>query len=202
VPTLWLNTILDQIRTAEPGSITRRSAGYPLVVLALLVGAPASSKSVPHPAVETTITMLVEIASGTDRTAAANSKTARSHGLNVLRVVLRDALIGPLLLPHIDKITKLAVDGFEAEEFIIRNSSLMLFSAVVGRLFGNKRVRDEHDAANQLPANTLFSRYPGLYAVFASTLERGHTTTVAASTALALAPAAYPVLMVRCSPSP
>lgn len=78
----------------------------------------------------------------------------------------------------------------------------MLFSAIVARLFGVKRVRDEHDVSNLLPTNTLFSRYPDLYSVFKRRLELGLAATVvvdgapAASTTLALAPAVYPVLIL------
>ena len=193
LPERWLAEIVGQIQAPAPLSITRRSAGFAQVVLVLLVSAPAASKTTPHPVVEATVTTLVNVARGT---AGDGTPGARAHGLNVLRAILRDASIGSSVLHHIADIADLAIAGFEAEEFPIRNSSLMLFSAIVARLFGVKRVRDEHDVSNLLPTNTLFSRYPGLYTVFKQRLNAGLAAKVGGSATLALAPAVYPLLIL------
>ena len=108
LPESWLAEIMDQIQSPAPLSITRRSAGFAQVVLVLLVGAPAASKSTPHPVVEATVTALVEVAKGAS---GDGTPGARAHGLNVLRVILRDASIGSSVLHHIAEIAELAIDG-------------------------------------------------------------------------------------------
>ena len=45
----------------------------------------------------------------------------------------------------------------------VRNSSTLLFSALVARIFGAKRVSDEHSMENKLTAKEFFTRFPSLH---------------------------------------
>ena len=45
----------------------------------------------------------------------------------------------------------------------VRNSSNLLFTALVLRMFGAKRVQDEHSMENKLTAREFFARFPTLY---------------------------------------
>ncbi len=46
--------------------------------------------------------------------------------------------------------------------FQIRNSSTMLFSSLINRMFGVKRVRDEHQKQNKMSSKKLFTQFPML----------------------------------------
>ena len=45
----------------------------------------------------------------------------------------------------------------------VRSSSTLLFSALVSRVFGAKRVQDEHSAENKMTSREFFTRFPTLY---------------------------------------
>ena len=45
----------------------------------------------------------------------------------------------------------------------IRNSSTMLFSSLINRIFGVKRVRDEHQKQNKMSSKNLFTQFPMLH---------------------------------------
>ena len=45
----------------------------------------------------------------------------------------------------------------------MRNSSTLLFSALITRLFGAKRVQDEHSMENKMTAREFFTRFPTLH---------------------------------------
>ena len=79
----------------------------------------------------------------------------------------------------------------------MRNSSTLLFSALVTRIFGVKRERDEFASKNCMTTRAFFQRYPRLYTTFFYELEnaakeirksRGCVSPVEA--------ALYPVLII------
>ena len=74
---------------------------------------------------------------------------ARIHSLNILRHLLRDATTGAAAVAFVGDVARLAIAGFDDDEFAIRNSSLMVFSAIVARVFGVKRVRDDDHVASK-----------------------------------------------------
>ena len=45
----------------------------------------------------------------------------------------------------------------------IRNSSTLLFSALVARIFGAQRVADQHSMENKMTAKDFFTRFPSLH---------------------------------------
>jgi hypothetical protein len=48
------------------------------------------------------------------------------HSLNILRLIILDATLGPDLHPFIAQATKIAVRGFQSPLWAIRNSSMMV----------------------------------------------------------------------------
>jgi hypothetical protein len=195
IPATWLVQIIESIQTAEFDTITRRSGGYPHVVLVILAGAPAVHASAPHPCVGDTIQRLTAIAAAANHRRRRESSpaagggsepaglnpsleedvAARVHCFNILRTLVRDTELGPAVAPHVPELVKLAVSGFDASAFPIRNAALMLFSCIVTRLFGVKRVRDEHHTANSIAASELFARHPGLFGIVLARLQLNHS---------------------------
>ena len=54
----------------------------------------------------------------------------------------------------------------------VRNSSTLLFSALVLRIFGAKRVQDEHSVENKMTAREFFTRFPTLRTFLFQQLQR------------------------------
>ena len=55
--------------------------------------------------------------------------------------------------------------------FQIRNSSTMLFSSLINRMFGVKRVRDEHQKQNKMSSKKLFTQFPMLHGYLQKKLQ-------------------------------
>lgn len=53
----------------------------------------------------------------------------------------------------------------------VRNSSNLLFTALVLRVFGAKRVQDEHSVENKMTGREFFSRFPSLHGYLLEQLE-------------------------------
>lgn len=79
-----------------------------------------------------------------------------------MKVLYRDSSLGGDVLYYAADGVKCAIEGLQSPIWIIRNASMHLFGALVSRLFGQKRVRDEHSNYNNTQATDFFSRYPSL----------------------------------------
>lgn len=56
--------------------------------------------------------------------------------------------------------------------FQVRNSSTLLFSALVLRIFGAKRVQDEHSIENKMTGCEFFTRFPTLHSFLLQHVQR------------------------------
>ena len=54
----------------------------------------------------------------------------------------------------------------------VRNSATLLFSALVLRIFGAKRVQDEHSIENKMTAREFFTRFPSLHGFLHQQLQK------------------------------
>jgi hypothetical protein len=55
------------------------------------------------------------------------------HSLNVLKLLVADAVVGPALHEHISRVMQCCMSGFESARWAVRNSSMMVFTSVVQR---------------------------------------------------------------------
>lgn len=60
----------------------------------------------------------------------------RIHALNVLRKLFMESSLKAEMEPFITKSYMIAIDGFNYDDWSVRNSSLMLFSALTSRTLG------------------------------------------------------------------
>ncbi len=61
----------------------------------------------------------------------------------------------------------------------MRNSSSLLFASLVLRIFGAKRVQDEHSIENKITAREFFTRFPGLYSYLLRELQESTKKLIA-----------------------
>jgi hypothetical protein len=100
------------------------------------------------------------------------SHSTSVHALNILRALYRDSRLGEHIIPFIPEGVKIAVDGFSASLWPVRNSATLLFSALVLRIFGAKRVQDEHSIENKMTAREFFTRFPSLHGFLHRQLQK------------------------------
>ncbi len=216
-PGLWLERVLQRLVAVDAGSVTRRSAGYPRILLAVLTTDAAIASGL----LSATLSRLVGLAggwrcagpaegapetietpgAGTEAAGLANgqpamSLTAAIHAMNILRFLVVDARIVVALSPWLASLVALAIRGFAALDFAVRNSATMLFTALLGKMFGVKRVRDEHAAANRLTAREFFLRYPALHELAMHTLAEASWAVGSERRMQRPPPTLYPVLVV------
>ena len=103
---------------------------------------------------------------------------AAVHALNILRALYRESKLGEVMVSFIAEGVIVAVRGFSSSSWTvsticipqlhlvflsqIRNSSTLLLSALVTRIFGVKKVHEEHSMENKMSAHEFFTRFPSL----------------------------------------
>ncbi|ORY05607.1 hypothetical protein K493DRAFT_274843 [Basidiobolus meristosporus CBS 931.73] len=159
IPRSWLDENLDNI-LSNSVSITRRSAGLPLSILAIVSSEPADSTQL----LNYTMKSVLKIAHETPASRAnENSDLPQVHAFNILRTMFSDAKQGTNVLAYVEDAFMLAISGFSSDCWAVRNCSVMLFSTLLQRTFGTKKTKDEHHSMNTLTGKEFFSRFPALH---------------------------------------
>ncbi|GIY72426.1 thyroid adenoma-associated protein homolog [Caerostris extrusa] len=202
LPKIWLNDVFLSIKGLNgtiPLCSTRRSAGLPFVVQAILTSEPLASSSL----YKDTISKLLSMASIEEDTENFNEKV---HALNILRALFRDASLSDELIHFVSKALKVSIIGFNSKIWAVRNSCTLLFTALMARIFGTKASQDEAGKKNRLSGRTFFSYYKDLYNFLYCELK--HCSAVLrqdqATCSISLLPTLYPILLIlgRLYPAP
>ncbi|PNI47942.1 THADA isoform 2, partial [Pan troglodytes] len=146
LPEQWLWSVLEEIKCSDPSSklcATRRSAGIPFYIQALLASEPKKGRM---DLLKITMKELISLAGPTDD---IQSTVPQVHALNILRALFRDTRLGENIIPYVADGAKAAILGFTSPIWAVRNSSTLLFSALITRIFGVKRAKDEHSKTNR-----------------------------------------------------
>ncbi|XP_070182085.1 tRNA (32-2'-O)-methyltransferase regulator THADA-like [Littorina saxatilis] len=199
LPRRWLEEVMSAITSpGETSSLcaTRRSAGVPFFIQAIVATETASSG---RPSFHKAIGQLLHIAlSSTDPESLQSSNTdGQVHALNILRTLFKDTRLGEDVAPYICDGLKAAILGFKSQFWEIRNSATLLLSALMTRIFGVKRSKDESvlSKRNSQTGRAFFHKYPALYQFLLTELDMA-TQNLGLSGHLHLHPSLYPVLMV------
>lgn len=178
IPRQWLMENLALIVT-KAGTITRRSAGIPF----LLVGILRAENDPERPLLKETFAKFVEIANmpplnkrgkGTDESGGTKLDLPQVHALNCIKLLFIDSHLGPIALDLISSGLKVAVHSFSSPIWAIRNGGLMLFTALLNRLFGTSKSRNDYSfTANLYTTRRFFEKYPEVREVLLSQLQRG-----------------------------
>ncbi|XP_054977964.1 thyroid adenoma-associated protein isoform X2 [Sorex araneus] len=168
LPEQWLQSVLEEIKSSDPSSklcATRRSAGIPFYIQALLASEP---KKGTLKLLRITMRELLSLAGpGGD----VQSTVPKVHALNILRALFRDTRLGENVIPYVAEGLQAAVLGFSSPVWAVRNSSTLLFSTLITRVFGVKRGKDELSKKNRMTGSEFFSRFPELYPFLLQQLE-------------------------------
>ncbi|XP_062934463.1 tRNA (32-2'-O)-methyltransferase regulator THADA isoform X2 [Cynocephalus volans] len=168
LPEQWLWNVLEEIKCSDPSSklcATRRSAGIPFYIQALLASEPKKGKM---DLLKITMKELISLAGPTDD---SQSTVPQVHALNILRALFRDTRLGENIIPYVADGAKATILGFTSPVWAVRNSSTLLFSTLITRIFGVKRGKDELSKTNRMTGREFFSRFPELYPFLLKQLE-------------------------------
>uniref|UniRef100_A0A8D2L6G7 tRNA (32-2'-O)-methyltransferase regulator THADA n=1 Tax=Varanus komodoensis TaxID=61221 RepID=A0A8D2L6G7_VARKO len=162
LPQQWLCSVLEEIKSSDPSSklcATRRSAGIPFYIQALLASEPKKGKT---GLLKMTMKELICLASPSN---------VPVHALNILRALFKDTRLGENIIPYVADGMRAAILGFTSSVWAVRNSSTLLFSTLITRIFGVKRGKDENSKKNRMTGREFFTRFPNLYPFLLSQLE-------------------------------
>ncbi|XP_053675421.1 thyroid adenoma-associated protein homolog [Anopheles nili] len=162
--------------------ITRRSAGIPFIIQALITSELQVSST---KGLQFCMKTLLELCRG--KTTASQTRT---HSLNILRSLFRSTDLGEAVGEFIAEGIMCAINGYEAESWSERNSSTLLFSALMVRIFGVQRSKDSENLniRNKMTGRIFFLRYPLLYDYFVFELEKASKVIIQGSRSKKLHP--------------
>ncbi|CAL1264611.1 unnamed protein product [Larinioides sclopetarius] len=157
-----LNSAFDSLSDATATSVTRRSAGLPSLIQAVVS---SESNNIQRKLLSFTIQKLLvcfdqplhpnhDISDKTD--------LPQAHVYHILRALVTEASLSQAILSHLDSIIPACISGFSSSLWPIRNGALQLFGVLLPRICGQKKVRDEDSEHNQISASELFARCPNL----------------------------------------
>ncbi|NXL65774.1 THADA protein, partial [Chordeiles acutipennis] len=201
MPEQWLSCVLEEIKSCDPSSTlcaTRRSAGIPFYIQALLASEPKKSKT---DLLKMTMKELMSLATPLNE---SSSVIPQVHALNILRALFRDTRLGENIMPYVADGIQAAILGFMSPVWAVRNSSTLLFSALITRIFGVKRGKDENSKKNRMTGREFFSRFPSLYPFLLKHLEVVTKTLNSEAEELKIHPSLFLLLLIlgRLYPSP
>ncbi|PVZ97800.1 hypothetical protein BB558_005166 [Smittium angustum] len=166
---VWLKKCVDTMVT-QSVSITRRSAGWPYCLLALIT----SDQNCSIQYLPGTVAKLVEIAIqpvSFDKTENNNTDLPQVHAINMLRILFDDKTLTSDMIPFTENCMFLALNGLESNYWAIRNVCGLLYTSLMRRLFGIKKTKTERARENGITARELFTKFPGLYPLILSKLK-------------------------------
>uniref|UniRef100_A0A7N6FJ83 tRNA (32-2'-O)-methyltransferase regulator THADA n=1 Tax=Anabas testudineus TaxID=64144 RepID=A0A7N6FJ83_ANATE len=204
LPAHWLREVLEEVKSSDPSSklcATRRSAGIPFYIQALLSSEPKSSSC---SLLKMTMRELIALAMPSAGRNTDSSSVPQVHALNILRALYRDTRLGENIIPFVSDGMQAAVLGFTSPVWAVRNSSTLLFSTLITRIFGVKKGKDEHSKKNRMTGREFFTRFPALYPFLLHQLEEAAATVESDSGQAKLHPSLFLLLLVlsRLYPSP
>lgn len=159
LPLKWLHLLLDKLESEQQVFILRRSSGFAYSFLSLLRAEVSDSK--PYLLPIAMDRLLRSSAEPSEDPANENGWRKRVHALNITRLILLDASVSPNLDPYVAEIAEIAVLGFKSRLWAIRNSCMMVFSALVQRAVTNEK----NDFANKHSSTPtdFFHTFPSLF---------------------------------------
>lgn len=178
-PLAWLSHFLALVAAPDVAiSTTRRSAGIGFAVLAILCSFPRASNVA---VLSRTIDTLISIVE------ANPSQSSQIHALNILRVLVADGNLAESVEASIGVLFTLVIPRFTSESWHIRNASMMLFSELTIRAFGN--IDKRGGGVGKVDWHDFFIRFPGLDTVLFDGLDErsiGTSTDVRQSSLFAV----------------
>ena len=72
--------------------------------------------------------------------------TGRIHSLHILHSLFKDSKLAEFVTPYTGRAFEIAIRGSESGDWSLRNSSTMLFSVLMTRMFHNRQRETRHSS--------------------------------------------------------
>ncbi|KAG7770364.1 hypothetical protein KL931_002128 [Ogataea haglerorum] len=157
----WLAQTLHLVKN-EKISITRRSAGIPFLLTAMLRS--------DNKLIASTMDSLVQTARlPIDKTAAVSTNIPQVNAINSIKAIIVDSSLSQTSANYVGQALQLALDSFGSKIWAVRNCGVMLFAALQTKLFGSKKIDNSH--LSTISARLFFSRFKTIRGVLLEALS-------------------------------
>lgn len=162
LPQVWVKQLMERVKGHDADDLcsTRRSAGVPFFFLAVVSTEPAING---RRSLKFVMKNLIGIASEP----ITSENTNHVHSRNILRVLFRDSSLGDQVQPFISDGIKVCIEGYNCSYWPVSNSSALLFSILLRRIFGIRKPKAGSQARNLgMSGRAFFTRHPELFEYF------------------------------------
>ncbi|KAK6508426.1 hypothetical protein TWF506_010518 [Arthrobotrys conoides] len=171
LPRQWLDRLLG-IVSSSGKLITRRSAGLPMTIGAIIISEIQMKKKqnyfIQHAFSSLESTVQTSGGLSTEQKGeTGHLELPQVHALNCIRFLFMDSQLSTVIDRYVSSSLHMAFNCFKSEIWAVRNCGIMLYTAIVNRIFPK-------DGSTQIfKAERFFQRYSGLDTVFLETLSDG-----------------------------
>ncbi|XP_078523982.1 tRNA (32-2'-O)-methyltransferase regulator THADA-like [Lissotriton helveticus] len=179
IPRRMLIEALDLLQEHRPSSITRRAAGFPMLILGIVS---AEDVAASRPLLAQCIKTSLALASRTlptdwDETVDLPQVSA----VHVLQTLVRSSSLAVALLPFVTPMVVLSLNALVSPCWAMRNAAVQLFSALTARTLGQKRSWGESCSQNAVTPLVFFTQHPELQGVLLKELHGAFNTSTPSS---------------------
>ncbi|KAL6704178.1 hypothetical protein ACN47E_008435 [Coniothyrium glycines] len=167
LPQVWYKETLQSIK-AKANAITRRSAGIPAAMIALLAAEPQAGGPFFQRAIkDLTGETLVEAQSAN----IEDSRLPQVHALNCIKEIFTTSRLSVASEAYIGQGLELAARTLNSNIWPLRNCSLMLFKALIERLLGSDEAQDWKERERAKTSRFSYDNYPSLPSILSKLLD-------------------------------
>ncbi|GAB1597484.1 thyroid adenoma-associated protein homolog [Argonauta hians] len=169
-------------------SVTRRSAGLPIIIQCICISERKTKNG--HLMAYSMKSLFATASQPVPLLSTCEKRDlAQVHALNILKVLFGDNNLNTGLLLYISEAVKLVIAGFESPSWAIRNASTQLFSTLMTRMFGQKKIKDGC-LLNAMTLEELAVHYPDLLPFLLAKLSQSKNV----QKTIHIQPSLFPVL--------
>ena len=146
---MWLTLIMEELQT-KTQHITRRSGGLPFLLTNIL----STEKDKNHPKLKNVFNQLFEIANLPIKDHQDRLDLPQINAFNCIKAIFIESTLSTSCQPFISSALQLSFKYFTSDIWALRNCSMMLFTSIQNRIFGN--------SGKVLSARLFFTKYSGI----------------------------------------
>ncbi|CAF1068116.1 unnamed protein product, partial [Didymodactylos carnosus] len=180
LPVEWIEDGLKMVQEnslyKDKLCLTRRSGGLPFYLQSILTNEPLTDNvQQQRKYVGKLMETLIEIIDNDSDTIGDDQQenSRKIHAYNTLRSFYRNTRFSNDVMPYVEQGLLISVRGFTSEIWMIRNCATLLLSAILLRIFGPARIKDDLSKKNSMTSREFFNKYPSLFKLFIEELNIG-----------------------------
>lgn len=152
LPDQCIRRVFEIVKGSSFNSVLRRSAGIPAFLTSVMRASVAFSDLGPSKMIMEELISL----------AGSDDSLTRIHSINSLRFIVQDSQLKVACQQHVAHLLQLVITGFSSKDWSVKNSSLMLYTAIVRKIL----FLTDRKKAGQMRLIDFFSIYPVLLPFF------------------------------------